>query len=256
MADTSQGKTLDDVYGILSKLAESQGAIAQSQASLAQSHASLAEGQAAIAHSISELMDVQKEALEAQKENTKSLDKLLAVQEKRPPSPVHNAGRRLTDTYELLEKILLDEDVSMATLLFAQCVNKQFCSLIARSKGLQQKLFFAPLDASLQYESASADEDLDRLDLPVMNPLLIRPSVLERIPLFYDPSTRKLKHSQAECCSRLRLLPNPPVFNDRNDWSIIYMKTTSKSTLAFSLQVLGGACTYLSHHGHSSAKLE
>ncbi|KAK4952789.1 hypothetical protein LTR10_009597 [Elasticomyces elasticus] len=234
MADTSQGKTLDDVYGIISKLAESQAMIAQSQASLAQSHASLAEGQAALSRDMSELVNVQKEALEAQKEtahsatesahsvkeSTHSVKEMLDLQKKTdaanaPQPPTMDAGSRLTRTFELLEHILLHDCVVMETVLFAQRVNKCFNATINSSKLLQQKLFFAPVEACPQDPSAFVDGVSNSI---TMNPLLTRSSVLERIPLLFDPSTQHLRYIQIEDDKRVRLLPDAPVVHDENNW--------------------------------------
>ncbi|KAK4896063.1 hypothetical protein LTR27_005920 [Elasticomyces elasticus] len=227
MGDTSQGKTLDDVYGILNKLAESQAVVAQSQASLAQSHASLAEGQTALTHSMSELVSVQKETLEAQretahraKETAYSVKEMLDLQKEAnaanaSPPPTMDAGSRLTSIFELLEYILLDDTVAMDVLLHAQRVSKTFNATINNSKLLQQKLFFAPVEARLQDPYACVGGVSNST---AMNPLLTRPSVLERIPLFFDPSTQHLRYIQIESDKRVRLSPFAPVVHNENNW--------------------------------------
>ncbi|KAK3618557.1 hypothetical protein LTR56_024549 [Elasticomyces elasticus] len=212
MADTSQGKTLDDVYGILSKLAESQAAIAQSQASLAQSHASLAEGQAAIARSMSELVSVQKGTLEAQKETVYSVEEMLDLQKKAnaanaPPPPTMDAGSRLTGTFELLEHILLHDCVAMETVLFAQRVNKCFNATIDNSKALQQKLFFAPLSSNAAQEA----------ELLRVNPLFAKNSFLGRLTLYLEPSSGRLKFFDKD--GRVCLSAQAPIVKDESHWS-------------------------------------
>ncbi|KAK5713961.1 hypothetical protein LTR15_010867 [Elasticomyces elasticus] len=89
-----------------------------------------------------------------------------------------SAGRRLTNTYELLEMILLN--LPMDTLLFSQRVNRNFCSIIANSKTLQQKLFFAPLP------EGSPDQEYR------VNPILSRVS---QLPLYYCPAAERLRYS-------------------------------------------------------------
>ncbi|KAK5683580.1 hypothetical protein LTS10_005113 [Elasticomyces elasticus] len=89
-----------------------------------------------------------------------------------------SAGKRLTDTYELLEMILLylPEEALLCT---AQRVSKHFRDTIEHSKPLQQKLFFAPLTGAM---------DLDR---PVqINPLL---SKVSELPLYYCPASQRLR---------------------------------------------------------------
>ncbi|KAK5746894.1 hypothetical protein LTR17_000525 [Elasticomyces elasticus] len=200
MGDISQGKTLDDVYGILSKLAESQAAIAQSQASLAQSHASLAEGQAALSRGMSELVNVQKEALEAQKETAHSALSNACAAANAPPPPIMDAGSRLIGIFELLEHILLDDSVAMDVLLLAQRVNKTFNATINNSKALQQKLFFA----SLPVEALRGGE------APKVNPLFTKQSVLRCIPLYFDVATGRLHYTNSEELRRVRLAVDAP----------------------------------------------
>ncbi|KAK5745762.1 hypothetical protein LTR17_001264 [Elasticomyces elasticus] len=218
MADTSQGtqgKRLDDVYGILGKLAESQAAITKTQASLA-------EGQAALARSVSELVSVQKETLEAQKEmleaekeTAHSMKEMLDVQKKTnaangTPPPTMDAGSRLTGIFELLEHILLDDCVTMDILLLAQRVNKTFNATINNSKALQQKLFFAPLPANAVQE----------VKLLKVNPLLANGSFLGRLPLYFEPSSRRLKFFDKNESGRLRLSAGVPAIQvTRSYWS-------------------------------------
>ncbi|KAK5683609.1 hypothetical protein LTS10_005142 [Elasticomyces elasticus] len=133
----------------------------------------LCEGQAALTHNISELVI-------AQKATTRSIDKLvqvqeaaIAVQNPTAPRPVLDAGSRLTNTFELLEQVLLNVD--METAFFAQRVNRSFNSTIQNSRLLQQKLYFLP-----------AEDD----GLPVLNPLLVKKSVMDKLPLWRLSSGR------------------------------------------------------------------
>ncbi|KAK5745803.1 hypothetical protein LTR17_001305 [Elasticomyces elasticus] len=90
-----------------------------------------------------------------------------------------SAGKRLTDTYELLEIVLLylPED---ALLCKAQRVSQHFRDTIKRSKPLQQKLFFAPLTGAI---------DPDR---PLrINPLL---SKATELPSYYCPTSQRLRY--------------------------------------------------------------
>lgn len=54
--------------------------------------------------------------------------------------PRGDAGSKIVNTTELLEKILIDVD--MRTLLFSQRINKQFKAVVLGSIKLQKKLFF------------------------------------------------------------------------------------------------------------------
>ncbi|KAK5746906.1 hypothetical protein LTR17_000537 [Elasticomyces elasticus] len=148
-----------------------EGGIATTLQELTAVLSKLCDGQAALAHGISELVS-------AQKDTTSSIEKLVAMKQEaivaRPSlgtRPTLDAGQRLTNTYELLEQILLHTD--MATVFFAQRVNTSFQDTINNSRVLQQKLFFAPLPANGSYQEAQ------------LNPLLVKKEVLERLPFFY-----------------------------------------------------------------------
>jgi hypothetical protein len=84
----------------------------------------------------------------------------------------------------------------METVFFAQRVNKQFRSLIGRSKGLQQKLFlqridFPPNPASRKYVPLDGEVRL--------NPLFTRKAVYENLPLFFTgPVTEVTTYSDAD----------------------------------------------------------
>ncbi|KAK3619159.1 hypothetical protein LTR56_024214 [Elasticomyces elasticus] len=107
-----------------------------------------------------------------------------------------DAGPRLANTYELLEKILLDDTLPMETVFFAQRVNKQFRSLIGRSKGLQQKLFLQPID----FHPNPASRKYVPLDGEVrINPLFAKKAVYENLPLFFtSPVTEVATYSDAD----------------------------------------------------------
>jgi len=90
-----------------------------------------------------------------------------------------NAGRRLVNTYEMLELCLLyltNEDI-----LLAQRVSKRFRSLINNSSRLQNKLFF-------EVESTAADRYFEAK----LNPLFTQPSLQSAIPLFFDHEEKRL----------------------------------------------------------------
>ncbi|KAK5746936.1 hypothetical protein LTR17_000567 [Elasticomyces elasticus] len=91
-----------------------------------------------------------------------------------------SAGKRLTDTYELLEMILLHLPEE-ALLCNAQRVSKHFRDTIKRYKPLQRKLFFAPL-----LPGAVPDDRPLRI-----NPLL---SKVAELPLYYCPTSRRLRY--------------------------------------------------------------
>ncbi|KAK5685628.1 hypothetical protein LTR17_027052 [Elasticomyces elasticus] len=79
--------------------------------------------------------------------------------------PNSDSGKRLTETFELLEHVLLILPVK--DVLFAQRVNRTFQSTIANSKGLQQRLFLVPVPAPFgQYPQ------------PTFNPLLLKYSTV------------------------------------------------------------------------------
>ncbi|KAK3653082.1 hypothetical protein LTR22_011320 [Elasticomyces elasticus] len=110
----------------------------------------------------------------------RGMDGEVTTQHPSPSSAVSieqsDAGRRLTNTYELLEMILLHQELPMETVFWSQGVNRQFRDTIATSKHLQQKLFLLP------------DRDPERVsDLPMVNPLFTKQSVVGRLPFFMTP---------------------------------------------------------------------
>ncbi|KAK3625015.1 hypothetical protein LTR56_020659 [Elasticomyces elasticus] len=91
--------------------------------------------------------------------------------------PDNLSGTRLTMVVELLELILINTDMQ-TVLCSAQRVNKQFQSTIANSVSLQRMLYFLPAI------------DVGFVD-PTINPLLLKASVLARLPLYLGWSSNK-----------------------------------------------------------------
>ncbi|KAK5746893.1 hypothetical protein LTR17_000524 [Elasticomyces elasticus] len=127
----------------------------------------------------------------------------------------NDAGSRLTNTYELLEQILLDNDLPMEAVFFAQRVNKQFRSLIGRSKGLQQKLFLEPIDFPVN----PAFRKYVPLDGEVrLNPLFNRKAVYENLPLFFTNSVTELTTTYNDADTFHLKIKKPTI--SVNDWSV------------------------------------
>ncbi|KAK5746935.1 hypothetical protein LTR17_000566 [Elasticomyces elasticus] len=180
MADSTPNKSLEDLHALLSRMCESQVTLTQTVTSLTRTVAELVKSQSETNNNISDLVKAQ------------SANKALDGQAKQLMiETTSNAGTRLTNTYELLEMILLRLPVD--TLLLSQRVNKQFQSTIANSKPLQQKLFFAPLPTSAVYRE------------PRVNPMFSRLSLCAALPLYYCTQKRRLRYHDAP--SRLGLLP-------------------------------------------------
>ncbi|KAK5683529.1 hypothetical protein LTS10_005062 [Elasticomyces elasticus] len=158
----------------------------------------------ALAHSTSELVGIQHATATA-------LNRLVSLQELKlpPPAPVPNAGTRLTQTYELLQEILLM--LPMEDVLLAQRVNKPFRSTITNSLPLQQKLFLAPLPA--------------QPERPPINPLLLKPSVLLRLPLFYCHQTKELKFFDGHERAHLEVRGPVVTWEDSEGWSLQWRMT-------------------------------
>ncbi|KAK4896106.1 hypothetical protein LTR27_005963 [Elasticomyces elasticus] len=85
--------------------------------------------------------------------------------------PDNLSGTRLISIVELLEIILINTDMQ-TVLSSAQRVNKQFQSTIANSVSLQRMLYFLP-----EIDGACVDT--------VISPLLLKASVLARLPLYF-----------------------------------------------------------------------
>ncbi|KAK3645581.1 hypothetical protein LTR56_009021 [Elasticomyces elasticus] len=158
----------------------------------------------ALAHSTSELVSIQHTTATA-------LNRLVSLQEPKPPSPapIPNAGTRLTQTYELLQDFLLM--LPMEDVLLAQRVNKTFLSTIANSLLLQQKLFLAPVPA--------------QPERPPINPLLLKPSVLLRLPLFYCHQTKELKFFDGHERAHLEVRGPVVTWEDSEGWSLQWRMT-------------------------------
>ncbi|KAK5683622.1 hypothetical protein LTS10_005155 [Elasticomyces elasticus] len=161
MEGTSQNKTLEHVYGMLSTPTKSQAELTCTVSKLANT-------------------------LEEKKESAKQL---TSTQEEIPIilhglDPAKDSGKRLTDIVELLEMILLNEDLPMQTVLLAQRVNKHFCDTSAESIGLQEKLFFRHVSFASDHDAIDCAREVR------LNPLFAKKSVYERFPMFV---TRDLK---------------------------------------------------------------
>ncbi|KAK3625020.1 hypothetical protein LTR56_020664 [Elasticomyces elasticus] len=167
MADSKPNKSLEDLHALLSRMCESQIVLTQTVTSLTHTVAGFVRSQTKADINIPDLFNAQ----------TVHMQTLDSPANRTTTETASNAGIRLTDTYELLEMILLQ--LPMDTLLFAQRVNKLFQSKITNSKLLQQKLFFAPLPAS-----AAGQE-------PQVNPLL---SNATRLSLYYCPATSRVRY--------------------------------------------------------------
>ncbi|KAK5713973.1 hypothetical protein LTR15_010879 [Elasticomyces elasticus] len=164
MEGTSQNKTLEDVYGMV---------------------ASVAQSQAELTCTVSELVNALKETKESVEQLTTTRKEKDGKAARTAEEPIKDAGARLTDTYELLEMILLDDDLPMEIVFFAQRVNKQFRSLIANSNGLQQKLFLQPIalpDGQSDHRYVAPGGEVR------LNPLFAKKCVYESLPVFITKS--------------------------------------------------------------------
>ncbi|KAK5746933.1 hypothetical protein LTR17_000564 [Elasticomyces elasticus] len=229
MADETPAKRqkLDDFEGILSKLCEGQAALYKTQRTLS-------EGQAALAQNIANLT-------EAQQATNNKLDAFIERFDTIHPVRIRstNAGTRLTETFELLEKILLA--TSRDTVAAAQGVNKYFRSLINNSKALRKKLSVpnagtrlttnakvlgkilcdVPMETVLfaqrvnkAFQSTITGSPALQCKLffrqmynvtPTFNPLLTKESVRNRLPFFLqtDRSGYCLQHGRGGGAERL-----------------------------------------------------
>lgn len=100
-----------------------------------------------------------------------------------------NAGRHITEIYELLEMCLLQ--LPIRDLLLAQQVNKRFNAVINTSPRLREKLFFT---SRLAFGNAFKAK---------LNPLLMREDVMQAIPLFFDHREKRLASCYREGYTRL-----------------------------------------------------
>ncbi|KAK5745805.1 hypothetical protein LTR17_001307 [Elasticomyces elasticus] len=94
------------------------------------------------------------------------------------PDVVLNPVAQVIGTFELLEQILLDDGISMQTVLLAQRVNTTFLAIITKSMPLQRKLFLAP------------QPNMGFSGVPSLNPLL--ENVLGNLPLWLNPETKAI----------------------------------------------------------------
>ncbi|KAK6442800.1 hypothetical protein LTR95_000959 [Oleoguttula sp. CCFEE 5521] len=104
-------------------------------------------------------------------ENPNTFDTgLLSLQ----PAPYsqHNAGRRLIGTDELLEVILLQ--LPSESILFAQRTERQFRSVIAKSRPLQHWLFLIASPFKTPFKRI------------ILNPIITKKKILQHIPLYFD----------------------------------------------------------------------
>ncbi|KAK5683617.1 hypothetical protein LTS10_005150 [Elasticomyces elasticus] len=130
----------------------------------------------------------------------RSMEGEVTAQQASPSNTVwsepSDAGRRLTNTYELLEMILLHKDLPMETVFWSQTVNRQFRDTIATSRHLQQKLFLLP---ERDFEGVGG--------LPMLNPLFTKQVIVGHLPFFVTPKTgqwpythsRKYVRLEAQC---------------------------------------------------------
>ncbi|KAK5746892.1 hypothetical protein LTR17_000523 [Elasticomyces elasticus] len=162
MEGTSQNKTLEDAYEMLSTLTKSQ---------------------AELTCTVSKLANTLEETKQSAKQPTSTQEEMPIILH--GLEPAKDSGKRLTDIVELLEMILLHEDLPMQTVLLAQRVNKHFCDTITESKGLQEKLFFRPVSFSSAINGVVVARKVR------LNPLLAKKSVYVRFPMFV---TKDLKH--------------------------------------------------------------
>lgn len=164
----------------------------------------LQDGQAELAGAMQQLTTVQHEVLAAHKELLQLVTAHIHdIHESRPHSePLIpekrsglslDAGRRLVQTYELLELCLLN--LPNEDILLAQRVNKQFKSTIENSSQLQKKLFFA-MDPTAGIDRRTK-----------INPMFALKNVQNAIPLFFDHKEKRLAYCYRDgrtrlyCCS-------------------------------------------------------
>jgi hypothetical protein len=90
-----------------------------------------------------------------------------------------DAGRRVVETYELLELCLLH--LANEDILLAQSVSKRFRSIVNTSSRLRKKLLFAPTPMIARGNSRAT-----------VNPIFKQPNVQSAIPLFFDHEKKRL----------------------------------------------------------------
>lgn len=127
--------------------------------------------------------------------------------------PQFDGGRRLTETFELLEMILLE--LPSREILFAQYVNKQFHSTIVRSRLLQLRLFLT-VDPS-----TSMPKNVN------LNPILTDKSILPHIPIYFDEERRKLAYCHRENRRRVYCTTATSVKDDITGRDWVHLKFTN-----------------------------
>ncbi|KAK4952804.1 hypothetical protein LTR10_009612 [Elasticomyces elasticus] len=163
--------------------------------------AKICEAQVILTHSVNELVVAQKTTNELIgtliKDRTASSGKGITAEERRDdttsgnekeqntnhlrhitPDVVLNPVAQVIGTFELLEQILLNDGISMQTLLLSQRVNTTFLAIITKSMPLQRKLFLAP------------QPNMGLSGVPSLNPLLEK--VLGSLPLWFNPETKHI----------------------------------------------------------------
>ncbi|KAK4896104.1 hypothetical protein LTR27_005961 [Elasticomyces elasticus] len=108
---------------------------------------------------------------------------------------VLNPVAQVIGTFELLEQILLDDRVSMQTVLLAQRVNTAFLATITNSQALQRKLFFSPQSVTSPHH-----------DRPTLNHLLIQKSVLHHLPLWLRRNSESVFESRSQLAGEQHLV--------------------------------------------------
>lgn len=159
---------------------------------------SLQDAQTRLTSSVERLILVQNDILAAQKELAQAMTAHLQnihIPHAEPSNhdecsgPRLDAGRRLSNTSELLELCLLN--LSNEDILFAQRVNKQFCSVIEKSSHLQRKLFFVPdPTAGMDFRTT-------------LNPMFSNENIRLALPLFFDHREKRLAFCYRDGRTRL-----------------------------------------------------
>ena len=129
--------------------------------------------------------------------------------------PQFDAGRRLTETFELLEMILLE--LPSKEILFAQSLSKQF-RLTGVGSGSLQRQMFLTVDTST---SASKSVNL--------NPILTAKNILPRIPIYFDERGRKLAYCHRDNRQRVYCTTATVVEDDVTGQEWVHLKFTNIS---------------------------
>ncbi|KAK5713959.1 hypothetical protein LTR15_010865 [Elasticomyces elasticus] len=180
--------------------------------------AKMCEAQVTLTHSVNELVVAQKTTNELIgtliKDRTAGCAKGITAEERRDHTTSENEKEQSTGdlrriipdvvlrpsalvigTFELLEQILLDDQVSMQTVLLAQRVNTAFLATITNSQALQRKLFFSPQSITNSHH-----------DRPTLNHLLIQKSVLHHLPLWLRRNSESLFESRSQLAGEQHLV--------------------------------------------------